>query len=107
MKIIRSNSKKLESIFNRCYPRSKRVEEKVRQIIDDVRLFGDDAVVKYTRKFDGVKLQPRQLKVSQRELSGAYQNITPNFVASLKIIFGNINRFYSKALKKSWKMKGG
>ena len=107
MKIIRSNSKKLEKIFDRGYPRSKRIEEKVRQIIDDVRLFGDDAVLKYTRKFDGVRLPVKQLRVSQREISGAYQNITPNFVASLKTIFGNINRFYNKALKKSWKMKDG
>ncbi|MFA5361987.1 MAG: histidinol dehydrogenase [Candidatus Omnitrophota bacterium] len=107
MKIIRFNSKQLEKIFDRCYPRSKRVEEKVRQIIDDVRLFGDDAVLKYTRKFDGVKLLAKQMRVSEREISGAYQNITPNFVASLKTIFGNVNRFYSRSIRKSWRMKDG
>jgi len=105
MRIIRVNSKKLEKVYNRGIARSRRIVEKVRKITEDVRLFGDDALLKYTRKFDGVKLTPRQLRVSQIEISGAYQNITPNFVSSLKIVIENINRFYRKSLKKSWRTK--
>jgi histidinol dehydrogenase len=106
MKIIRSNSTiKLEKIYNRGFVKSRRVEEKVRKIVDDVRLLGDEAVIKYTRKFDKVKLAAKQLRVTEREISGAYQNITPNFVPSLKIIIENINRFYRKTLRKSWKLR--
>ena len=105
MKIIRANSKQLQKIYDRQFSRSKRVEEKVRKILEDVRLLGDEAVLKYTRKFDGVKLTTRQLKVSQIEISGAYQNITPNFVATLKVIIDNVNKFYRKTIKKSWRMK--
>lgn len=106
MKIIRSNSTiKLEKIYNRGFVKSRRVEEKVRKIVDDVRLLGDEAVIKYTRKFDKVKLAAKQLRVTEREISGAYQNITPNFVPSLKIIMENINRFYRKTLRKSWKLR--
>ena len=105
MKIIRFTSKKLENIYNRGFIKSRRVEDKVRKIIEDVRLLGDEALIRYTRKFDGVKLSPRQLKVSEIEISGAYQNISPNFVSSLKIIIENINRFYRKTIKKSWRMK--
>ncbi len=105
MKIIRFNNKKLERIYNRRFIRSKRIEEKVKQILEDVRLFGDDAVIKYTKKFDKVKLAPRQLKVSEIEISGAYQNISQNFVSNLKIIIENINRFYRRTLRKSWRIK--
>jgi histidinol dehydrogenase len=105
MKIIRFKSKQLEKIYNRGYVKSKRVEERVRQIIDDVRLLGDEALLKYTRKFDKVKLSARQLKVCEREISGAYQSITQNFVSNLKIIIENIERFYRRNLKKSWKKK--
>ena len=105
MKIIRVNSKKLEKVYNRGISRSRRIEEKVKKITEDVRLFGDDALLKYTRKFDNVKLTARQLKVSQIEISGAYQNIAPNFVSSLKVVIENINRFYRKSLKKSWRTK--
>jgi histidinol dehydrogenase len=86
--------------------RPRRIEERVKKIIEDVRLFGDEALFKYTRKFDGVKLSSRQIKVSQIEISGAYQNISPNFVSSLKVIIENINRFYRKNIRKSWKMRG-
>ena len=107
MKIIRANSKKLEKIYNRGFTKSRRVEEKVKRIIEGVRLEGDEALLKYTRKFDGVKLLPRQLRVSQIEISAAFQNISPNFVSSLKIIIENINKFYRKTIKKSWRMKDG
>ncbi|MFA5410517.1 MAG: histidinol dehydrogenase [Candidatus Omnitrophota bacterium] len=105
MKIIRFTSKELEKIYNRGLFKSKRVEERVERIIEDVRTLGDEAVIKYTRKFDGVKLSLRQLKVSEIEISGAYQNISPNFVSSLKVIIENINRFYRKAIRKSWRLK--
>jgi len=106
MKIIRFNSsKQLEKIYNRGFFKSRRVQEKVKQIVDDVRLLGDEAVLKYTRKFDHVKMPAKQLKVGEREISGAFQNIASDFVPSLKIIIENINRFYRKELKKSWKIK--
>jgi len=105
MKIIRSTSKKLEKIYNRGLTKQSRIEERVRKIIDDVRIFGDDALLKYTRKFDGVKLSPRQLRVAEIEISGAYQNISPNFVSSLKVIIDNVNRFYRKTIRKSWRIK--
>ena len=105
MKIMRFNSKKLEKIYNRGFLKSKRIEDKIRRIIEDVRLLGDEALIKYTKKFDGVKLSPKQLKVSEIEISGAYQNISPNFVSSLKVIIENVNRFYRKTLRKSWRIK--
>jgi histidinol dehydrogenase len=107
MKIIRFNSKKLDKIYNRGFLKKRRVEEAAKKIIDEVRLFGDEALVKYTKKFDKVKLSPRQFKVSEIEISAAYQNISPNFVSSLKVIIENVNRFYRKQLKKSWKIKDG
>lgn len=105
MKIIRFTSKKLEAIYNRGIIRRSRIEERVKKIIEDVRVFQDEALIKYTKKFDAVKLSLKQLKVSEIEISGAYQNISPNFVSSLKVIIENINRFYKKRLKKSWRIK--
>lgn len=105
MKIIRGTSNQLNKICNRSNYKTRRVEEKVRRIIDEVRLYGDEALLKYTRKFDKVKLLLRQLRVPAIEISGAYQNISPNFVSTLKVIIENVNRFYRKALKKSWRIK--
>lgn len=105
MKIIKVSSRKLQQICNRNLYK-KRIEERVRKIITDVRLYGDEAIIKYTKKFDRVKLSARHFKVDESETNGAYQNINPEFIANLKIIIENITKFYQKQLKKSWKIKG-
>jgi len=103
MKLIRVGSRQFEKLCARNSGGTKRVSESVRSIVENVKLYGDDAVIKYTRKFDKVKLTPRDLKVSASETSGAYQDIKPEFVSTFKIIIENINKFYRKQLKKSWK----
>lgn len=105
MKLVKVGSKQFQKLCDRNSGRNKRVSESVRKIVDNVRDYGDDAVIKYTRKFDRVKLTARDLKVTECETSGAYQDISPDFVSTLKVILNNINKFYSKQIKKSWKIK--
>jgi len=105
MKLIKFSSKEFDKIYNRNLVRKKRIQDKVAEIIDDVRLNGDEALLRYTRKFDKVKLSAKQLSVSESEISGAYQDITPDFVSSLKVVIDNVTRFYKKQLKKSWRTR--
>ncbi len=107
MKLIKQTGLNIEKLYNRSrLARRKVIEEKVRTIIDDVRLNGDDAVIKYTRRFDGVKLAARQLKVDESQISSAFQNITPEFVGHLKTIINNVSTYYKKQLHKPCKVKG-
>ena len=107
MKVIKPSSKQFLKLFNRFVTRNPRVEEKVRRILTDVRESGDDAIIRYTRKFDKVKLTPRELRVSESEINGAYQNIDPDFVSTLKVAVENVSRFYKKQQKRSWKTADG
>jgi histidinol dehydrogenase len=101
MKILKLNSKNIEALYNRnLYYRRQATVDKVRKIIDDIRLNGDEAVLKYTRRFDGVKLLPKDLRVAESEISSAFQNITPDFIASLKLVTGNVSAFYRKQVKR-------
>ncbi len=105
MKLVRVGSKQFQKLCDRNSGRNKRVGESVRKILESVKAFGDDAVIRYTKKFDKVALSPRDFKVSECETSGAYQDIKPEFVSTLKVVLENINKFYRKQLKKSWKIK--
>jgi histidinol dehydrogenase len=106
MKLIKQTGMNIDKLYNRSrLARKKYIEEKVRTIIDDVRLNGDDALLKYTRRFDGVKLTARQLRVDESEISSAYQNITPEFVGHLKTIINNVSSYYKKQLHKPCKVK--
>lgn len=105
MKILRLNSKEIEKIFNRNLCQRIRLQEKVKKIIEEVRIFGDEALIKYTRKFDKVKISAKQLRVSESEISAAFQNISPDFISNLKVALENVSRFYKKQVKKSWRTK--
>ncbi|MCK5342208.1 MAG: histidinol dehydrogenase, partial [Candidatus Heimdallarchaeota archaeon] len=73
--------------------------------LHDVSVNGDKALIKYSKKFDKVTLTQRQIKVTQSETNGAYQNIDAEFITSLKTAINNIISFYKKQVKKSWKIK--
>ncbi len=105
MKILRLSSKEIQKLYDRYYYNKKRVTEKVRGIVDDVRENGDRALIKYTRRFDKVRLSPKELRVSANEINAAYQNIDADFIASLKAIMANIEKFHRKQLPRPWKIK--
>jgi len=106
MKILKTDGPGLQKLYNRnLYARKKHIEEKVRRIIEDIRTNGDDAVIKYTKRFDNVKLTQKQIKVSENEISGAFQSITSDFISTLKLIINNVSLFYKKQLKKPCRVK--
>ena len=106
MKILKLNGQGIQNIYNRHQNiRKRHVEEKVKKIIEDVRLHGDDAVVKYTRRFDKAKLKPKDLCVAENEISGAFQNITSDFINNLKTVINNVTLFYKKQVPKPCRVK--
>jgi histidinol dehydrogenase len=105
MKVIKPSSKELEKIINRAPFIRKRIYEKVRRIIEDVRTLGDNAVVRYTYKFDRVKLKPSQMRVTENEINGAFQDIDSKFVTTLKVAINNVTCFYRRKFKSSWSLK--
>jgi histidinol dehydrogenase len=101
MKILDQNGPGLQKLYNRnLFARKKHIEEKVRRIIEDVKLNGDDAVLKYTKRFDNVSLTTKDIKVSEAEISAAFQNINSDFISNLKIILNNVSVFYKKQTQK-------
>ncbi len=106
MKILTQSGEGLQKLYNRHLTfRKKNIEEKVRGIIEDVRLYGDDALIKYTRKFDKVKLTAKELRVAESEISGAFQNITSDFINDLKVILNNVTVFYKKQVSKGCRVR--
>jgi len=63
---------------------SLRFEREVRSILEDVRHRGDEAVVHYTRTFDGLRIPIHQLQVNRSEVREAYKKVPRNFLGTLK-----------------------
>jgi len=96
MKVISTAGKEWQRLCSRQLVRKRRVEERVTKILDDVRQNGDEALLRYTRRFDRVRLTARQLRVTEAEKSGAFQHIDPGLMVHLKAAIQNVQAFYSR-----------
>ncbi len=103
MKQVRFASQEFQRLIGRQGNGRSRIVERVRKIIEAVHAHGDDAVVRFTRQFDKVRLTPKQLRVTETEMNGAYQNLDPKFAGWLKIVTENIGRFYRRQQRRSWR----
>ena len=71
-------------------PAPETVEEDVREIIEAVRVGGDEAVLRYTRRFDTGDSQPRGLTVAAQELDDALKRLPLELVAGLQVTIANV-----------------
>src|SRR6185295_13715854 len=56
-------------------------------------------------QFDKTKIPLKNLRVPESEISGAFQNITSEFITHLKFIINNVSTYYRKQLKKPGRVK--
>ncbi|KPC75637.1 histidinol dehydrogenase [Thermoactinomyces vulgaris] len=75
----------------------------VRKIITRVKEDGDQALVAFTKQFDGVKLN--SLHVEEAELAEAAQAVEPKLMTALRHAAERIRRFHEKQLTASWIME--
>lgn len=74
----------------------------VAEIIKEVREKGNEALLEFTKRFDGVQFDPNSLKVSSAEIETAYEKVTPSFLKALGKAKDNITSFHQQQLQKSW-----
>ncbi|MFZ0474723.1 MAG: histidinol dehydrogenase [Halobacillus sp.] len=98
MKIIQKSDR--VSLRRRVEQGTEEQRKIVQAIIADVKAQGDEAVLNYTERFDGVKLD--QYKVSPQEFEEAYEALDGEFVEILQEAAANIRRFHEKQRPASW-----
>lgn len=72
------------------------LQEKVAAILNDIKVNGDEAVLKYTALYDGVQLD--NLLVTAEEIAAAQQQISNDLKASIQVAANNIRIFHLKQL---------
>jgi histidinol dehydrogenase len=72
--------------------------QKTKLIMDGVAKYGDSALIDYTEKFDGVRLD--SLKVTSEEITEAYSNVTKEQIHSIKIMKDRLIRGEKVLLKR-------
>jgi histidinol dehydrogenase len=92
----------LQKLFLRGESASEQVEKTVRDIITAVRRQGDRAVCKYTREFDRVRVTPRTLTVSAREMDAAFERLSRAEQTALRTAARRITDFHRKQRQTGW-----
>ncbi len=79
----------------------------VQDVIDDIRENGDEALLKYTEKFDKVKLTADQLRVTEKEIEDAIASVDPELLTVMKKAASNIRRFHEEQKEHGFMMDCG
>lgn len=95
----------LEKAFRRSSVVPAEIENTVRQIIRAVEREGDKAVIRYTKKFDGVELSPETLRVAPETTRKAWRALSRELAAALTLAKERVERFHKKQLRRGYVIK--
>ncbi|UCE99479.1 MAG: histidinol dehydrogenase [Planctomycetota bacterium] len=65
----------------------------IKDIIDDVKNRGDEAVADSTAKYDNVKLTPAQFRISKEDLKKAHNKIDKTLLKSVRQAINNVRKY--------------
>lgn len=104
MRVVR-NLESLEKILLKKRVRKNKIHEKVSKIIKGVCDNGDSALIEYTKKFDKVKISSRELRISESEISAAFNELDSSLISAFKLAIDNVTKFYKGQVPKTIRLK--
>jgi|TARA_B110000495_G_scaffold201778_1_gene220070 histidinol dehydrogenase len=105
MKIVTYEDKGYPAFVKKLYRRaipSDAVSDAVAGIVAEVARRGDKALISFAEKFDGAKLTPKTLRVSEAELEQARASVSQETKAAITASLKNIHSFAQRSLRKNW-----
>ena len=106
MKVLMSSDRAFKAALRRVTSRSNlqggKVEAAVGTILKAVERGGDNAVNRYTKKFDRVSLKPVQFRVGPQQIKEAYYQIRKEEGDALRYAAQRIMAFHERQRTKTW-----
>lgn len=106
MRIVRLDEKTRREVLGNLLSRNRTdygaYEASVREIVEQVRTNGDEALFGNTEKFDHVKLTPDTVCVSDAEIGEAYSEVSQELLRVIRKALENIRAFHEKQKRNSW-----
>lgn len=81
------------------YPEQERA---VAGILEQVRERGDVALFEYTERFDHARIDASTIRVTEDEITHAYEEVPSDLVEVIRKALVNIRSFHEKQMQKSW-----
>ena len=106
MRIIKltdeEQDKALAELLKRSPVNYTEYEKTVGDIISDVRMNGDSALLRLEKKFDKCDLDAESIRVNDEEIAEAYKELDPAFLDVINKASENIRSYHSKQVQQSW-----
>lgn len=102
-KILFPNKKVWQSIIQRPTADKNLLTDLVRTIFEDVKVTGDEAILKYCKKFDKVNL--KTIKINNEEIALAGSQLPVKLKQAIKLAKANIYKFHKAQIQKIVKVE--
>lgn len=106
MKLIKVTDESIKTILTDLLKRSPNNYDQyastVAEVVNDVKVNGDQAVLSYTKKFDGCELSAEQMLVTEDEIKEAYELVDDSLVDIIRKALVNIREYHEKQKQYSW-----
>lgn len=106
MRIVELNEETKKDILSNLLKRSPdsygAYEATVKEIVEDVHLNRDEALFKYTEKFDKAKINSENIKVTKAEIEEAYAAVDASLLEVIRKAIVNIRTYHEKQKQYSW-----
>jgi histidinol dehydrogenase len=95
----------LRKILERRGVRDGAVDRSVAEIVGAVQKQGDRALLRYTAKFDGLRLSPAAMEVKPTEIEQAMGKVARTDLTTLRFAAKRIAAFHRRQLQVSWRYR--
>ena len=95
---------KMARLLDRGLEVDAELMSQVAAIIDGVRRRGDHALIEYTARFDGVRLQPSELRIGEETLRRSAERASPRVLEALREAISNVRTFHQRQVEASWEI---
>lgn len=106
MRIVELNKDTKNDILNNLLKRSPdnygEFESVVKDIVNDVHINKDEALFKYTKKFDKAFINSSNIKVTKEEIDEAYKEVDEHLLEIIRKAICNIKEYHEKQKNYSW-----
>ena len=78
------------------------IKEDVLNIINEVKVSGDKAIIRFSKKYDNVELDKSEIRVSEDEITDAYEKIDKKLLDALRYAKKNLIKFHKAQIREDW-----
>jgi len=92
----------IDDFIPRKYSKLKELQYDVMEIVNEVIINGDQALIEFTEKYDNVSLKKGDLMVKEQEIEDAYEKVDEELLEAFRFAKKNLIKFHKAQIREEW-----